>query len=110
VDPREAAFRPGLGEPRRGFADGDVPAFLDGIEKPGIVFADVEPIGVMGEPAAQPRLLRQHDRRDECAGQESALLQDFGDHGHALAGRRDVVANAVLGGVRPVRSDTCEDA
>ena len=83
VNPREAPLRSGLAEPRRGFGHRRVAALLDRIEEPRVVVANLEPVGVGVEPAAESGLLRQHDRGHEGAGSEPALLQDLGEQGHA---------------------------
>src|SRR5829696_6869015 len=100
MDPGEAAAGPRLREPCRRLTNRDIAALLNGVEEPGIVFANVEAIGEMGESAAQSGLLREHDRRDERAGPESALLEQFGKDRHAVSERRrNVVADAMLGWV-----------
>lgn len=100
VHPREPAFGSGLCKPGRGFSNRCVPALLDGVQESGVVFSDLELIRVVGEAAAEPRLFRQHDRRHEASGLESALLQDFSEDRDVLSKRRrDVIANAVLGGI-----------
>ena len=102
VHPCEAPLRSGLAKPCRRFGHCRVSAFLDGIEEPCVVVANLEPVGVGVEPATESGLLRQHDRRYEGAGSEPASLQDLGEQRHARAQRRRyVVSNPMFGRVEP---------
>ena len=71
VHPREAPVRTRGTQPRRHLRHRGVAALLNRVQEAGIVLADVELVRVIGEPARQPGLPRQHDRRDERRGLEA---------------------------------------
>jgi hypothetical protein len=102
VEPREEARRRPLLEPGDRLRGGFVAAPLDRVEEARVVGAQLEPVGVDVEAAVQAGLRGEHDRGDEAGRVEPGGFQDRGHRRDArVERRRDVVAEAVGGGVEP---------
>ena len=97
MHPGEAPIGAGRTQPRDRPLHRFVTAFLNRVQKAGIVFADLECVLIRLKPAIEAGLFREHDGRHECGRAKAGLLQDLREDRDVLAERRrDVVANAVL--------------
>ena len=98
MDPREETRLPF--QPLHRLRDDEVAPFLNRIEKPRVVLADLEAVGVVIETARQTRLAREDDGRDERGrGEPAAPERLCNERNVRREGRGDIVADAVLGRV-----------